>query len=162
VEVRLANSLTSSASISPTVTVQTYYSLSVDTSIVDSATITHTNSAMTNQFTIPGSFVIKSPRTVWDTQRVGYVGKFEMSFIPSGASAVTNTATIKLGLYPHPWNSGFWSTPNLVTTDPLVCYLNTNRVACTYTLASSILMVTMTVTGVSITQANENYIVLDT
>ena len=154
VEVRLANSLSSGTTITPTVTVQTYYSLSVDTSIVDSITITHSNAGMSNQFTTPSNFVIKSPRTVWDTQRVGYVGKFEMSFIPSGASAVTNTATIKLGLYPHPWNGGYWSTPNQVVTDPLVCYLNSYRVACTYTLSSSILMVTMTVTGVSITQAN--------
>lgn len=162
VEVRLATSLSSGSTISPTVTVQTYYSLSVDTSIVDSITMTHTNAGMSNQFTSESNFQIKSPRTVWDNQRVGYVGKFEMSFIPSGAPAVTNTATIKLGLYPHPWNGGYWSTPNQVTTDPLVCFLNGNRVACTYTLSSSILMVTMTVTGVSITQSNENYIVLDT
>lgn len=162
VEVRLANAIASTASISPTVTIQTYYSLSVDTSIVDSITAGHTNSPMSNQFTIPNNFVIKNLRTVWDTQRVGYVGKFEMSFIPSSASAVTNTATITLGLYPHPWNGGYWSTPNQVAADPLVCYLNSNRVACTYTLTSSILMVTMTVTGISITQSNENYITLDT
>jgi hypothetical protein len=124
--------------------------------------MTHISAPLTNFYTAPNSFTIKNPRTVWDTQRVNYIGKFELSFIPAGVSAVSNTATIMLGLYPHPWNGGYWSTPNSVTTDPLVCYLNLARVLCTYTLSSSILMVTMKINGASISQSQENFIVLDT
>jgi hypothetical protein len=60
----------------------------------------------------------------------------------------------------HPWNGGVWSTPNSVTTDPLVCMINYVRVACTYTLSP--LVVTMNVSPASLSLAQNNMITLDT
>jgi hypothetical protein len=60
----------------------------------------------------------------------------------------------------HNWNGGFWSTPNQVTTDPLVCQLNYIRVACTYTLSP--LTVIMNVSPAGMTLSSNNIIILDT
>lgn len=60
----------------------------------------------------------------------------------------------------HAWNGGIWSTPNSLTSDPLVCMINYVRVSCTFTLSP--LTVTMNVNPASINSATINTITLDT
>jgi hypothetical protein len=83
-----------------------------------------------------------------DVQIAGTIGKLEVGFVPSSISTITSTTALVLVLYPHPWNLGYWSTPNSVTTDPLICYINLIRVSCIYSLTSSILSVTMQIGSV--------------
>lgn len=85
-----------------------------------------------------------------------------MVFTAATASGVTSTAKIQLGLYPHPYNGGFWSTPNSQSGEALVCFVNYVRVLCSYTFSSNILLVTMTISGVSLSQSSDNVIILDT
>lgn len=73
---------------------------------------------------------------------------------------VLTSYQIKLILNNHAWNTGIWTTPNLVATDPLVCMINYVRVPCTYTLSP--LTVTMSVSPAGITSNQENVITLDT
>lgn len=81
-----------------------------------------------------------------------------MVFNPSGD--VLSAYQIKLVLNNHAWNGGYWSTPNQLATDPLVCMINYVRVACTYTLSP--LTVTMSVSPAGITNGQNNIITLDT
>lgn len=54
-------------------------------------------------------------------------------FRPSSDSLSATKITVELPN--HSWNGGYWTTPNNLATDPLVCFMNAQRVACTYTLA---------------------------
>lgn len=67
---------------------------------------------------------------------------------------------IKLILKNHAWNGGYWTTPNQVATDPMVCLINYVRVPCTYTLLP--LTVTMDVSPAGIIYNQDNVITLDT
>ena len=67
---------------------------------------------------------------------------------------------IKLTLNNHAWNGGIWTTPNSVTTDPLVCMINRIRVGCTYTLSP--LEVTLDVAPAGLTGSQNNILTLDT
>jgi hypothetical protein len=76
VDVGLVFTESSTASATPSVTVNTYYTSSVSSSVVDTITMNHWDSPISNQFNSPTGFTMKSPRTVLDLQRVNYVGKF--------------------------------------------------------------------------------------
>lgn len=65
ITVRLANILAGTGTISPTVEIRTYYSVSVDTSIVDTVTSGHSNSPFSNQYTIPVAFNMANPKVVF-------------------------------------------------------------------------------------------------
>jgi hypothetical protein len=67
---------------------------------------------------------------------------------------------IKLILNNHAWNGGYWTTPNNVVSDPLVCLINYIRVPCTYTLSP--FTVIMNVSPAGITNNQNNIITLDT
>ena len=58
----------------------------------------------------------------------------------------------------HSWNEGIWTTPSNAATDPMVCKINQQRVACTYTLSP--LTVLMDVSGIN--SGTDNEIILDT
>lgn len=81
-----------------------------------------------------------------------------MIFNPS--SDVLVAFQIKLILNNHAWNGGYWSTPNQVVTDPMVCLINYVRVPCTFTLSP--LAVTMNVSPAGIIANQDNIITLDT
>ena len=81
-----------------------------------------------------------------------------MYFTPT--SDVLVAYQIKLVLNNHAWNGGIWTTPNSVTSDPMVCFINYVRVPCTYTLSP--LTVTMSVSPAGITSGQNNIITLDT
>lgn len=158
IRVRLATLLSTTSSVNPTVTIQNHYSIAADPSIVNSITSYVLNPSYTNYYTIPNEFKIANPRIGFETPRINYIGKFEMVFNPSGD--VLSAYQIKLILNNHAWNGGYWSTPNQLATDPLVCMINYVRVACTYTLSP--LTVTMSVSPAGITNAQNNIITLDT
>lgn len=61
----------------------------------------------------------------------------------------------------HPWNGGFWTTPNNLLSDPLVCLLNWVRVACTFTLSPLNVLLNVQPAGLNSGGIN-NTIVLDT
>jgi hypothetical protein len=82
--------------------------------------------------------------------------------VPYSASGASATVSIVLALHPHPWNGGFWKTPNAISTDPLVCYVNLNRVPCSYTYTSQTLTVTMLTSSVALSQSSDNLLTLDT
>ncbi len=81
-----------------------------------------------------------------------------MKFTPSTQTAASSK--IRVILNNHPWNGGFWTTPNNVVTDALVCLLNGKRVACTYTLSP--LNILMDVQPAGILSGSTNYITFDT
>jgi len=60
---------------------------------------------------------------------VNYIGRVFFDFIS------TTSLTIDLKIYfgDHRYNTGFWSTPNQLDTDPVVCMLNNARFACSPT-----------------------------
>lgn len=60
----------------------------------------------------------------------------------------------------HAWNGGYWSTPNQVTTDPLVCLVNYFRVPCTYTLSP--LNILMDISSAGLISNQQNIITIDT
>lgn len=99
-----------------------------------------------------------NPRVAFETPRVGYVGKYEIMFNPT--SDVLVAYQIKLILNNHAWNGGFWTTPNAVTTDPMVCLINYIRVPCTFTLSP--LTVIMNVSPAGLVASQNNIITLDT
>jgi hypothetical protein len=158
VRVRLSTLLTTTSSVSPKVTIQDHYSVAADPSIVNQVNTITLNPAQTNYYTAPNEFKINNPRVGFETPRVGYVGKFELIFNPSGDVLVAYQ--IKLVLNNHAWNGGYWTTPNQVATDPLVCLINYVRVPCTYTLLP--LTVTMNVSPAGIISNQDNVITLDT
>lgn len=47
----------------------------------------------------------------------------------------------------HRWNGGIWTTPNQNLNDPLVCFINSIRVRCSYTLSP--LKVTLTASNLA-------------
>jgi hypothetical protein len=76
IRVRIATELTSASSISPTVRIRTFRTLSIDTSLVDQKTsLVLAGSAVSNLHTNPISFEIDNPRTVPETPRVDYIGR---------------------------------------------------------------------------------------
>lgn len=158
IKIRLFSTLSSSTTFRPQITVHTHYSLAADPSIVDSITNYNLDSAVTNYYTKPNEFKIDNPRVTLETPRVDYVGPLELLFNPS--ADVLSSQNIKLILNNHAWNGGVWSTPNSVTSDPLVCMINRIRVSCTYTLSP--LAVTMNVSPAGITNGQNNLITLDT
>lgn len=89
---------------------------------------------------------------------MGYIGKFEVQFSPSGDILTSNT--IKMIFNNHAWNGGIWTTPTSQLSDPLVCMINYIRVACSFTLSP--LTVTMNVNPASINNGQSNMITLDT
>lgn len=107
---------------------------------------------------MPNEFKINNPRVTFEPARVGYIGKFELQFSPSGD--VLSATSIRLIFNNHAWNGGLWTTPNAVTSDPLVCLINSIRVGCSYTLSP--LTVTMNVSPAGITNGQINTITLDT
>jgi hypothetical protein len=60
----------------------------------------------------------------------------------------------------HAWNGGYWSTPNQVATDPLVCFVNYFRVPCTYTLSP--LNILMNISSAGLISNQQNIITIDT
>lgn len=65
IKVRIATELNAAATISPTVRIRTYRTLSIDTSVVDQRNgLTLSSSPFTNQLTSPNQFTISNPRTV--------------------------------------------------------------------------------------------------
>lgn len=138
--VRLRSDTTSAATIRPTVTIRTYYNIAVDYSVIDQKLTHSLNQTETNYYASPNDFSIESPKITYDLPRVNYIGSFIARFRPSSASLAATKITLELPN--HSWNGGIWTTPNGVATDPMVCFINTQRVACTYTLAP--LKVTMT------------------
>ncbi len=65
VKVRIATELASGTSISPTIKVRTYRTLSIDTSVVDQKTgLVLSSTPFSNQLTSPVEFQINNPRTV--------------------------------------------------------------------------------------------------
>lgn len=87
---------------------------------------------------------------------MNYIGAFIIRFNPSSASLTATTIVVELPN--HSWNGGIWTTPNNVATDPLVCFVNTQRVSCTYTLAPLI----VTMAAQNIISGSENKITLTT
>ena len=155
-EVRLRPALTSSSSLRPQISVQTYYTVDVDYSVVNERNNHNLNQSYTNYYTIPNEFTIENPKVTQDPPRVGYIGKFVIKFRPSTESLAAQS--IKVTLPDHNWNGGYWTTPNNVATDPMVCKINQQRVVCTYTLSP--LIVTLEAEGIN--SGTDNEITLDT
>lgn len=84
--VRLKSDLTTGASITPTVTIRTYYSLNVDYSVIDQKLNHGLNQTETNYYTIPNEFTIENPKITYEWPRVNYIGSFIIRFRPSTAS----------------------------------------------------------------------------
>lgn len=158
IRVRLSTLLSTSSSVNPTVTVQDHYTVNADPSIVNQINNIALSPGQTNYYSIPNEFKMNNPRVAFETPRVGYVGKFEFIFNPSGDVLVAYQ--IKVVLNNHAWNGGIWSTPNAVVSDPMVCMINYVRVPCTYTLSP--LTVTMNVSPAGIISNQNNIITLDT
>jgi len=86
ITVRLKSLLTSGATIRPTVTVQTYYTLDVDTSVVHQYNNDLLDTTETNYYGLPNEFNIPRPRLAYETPRANYVGRYEVKFTPSSES----------------------------------------------------------------------------
>lgn len=156
--VRLRTLISTTSSVTPQVTIQDHYTVFADPSIVNQVNTISLNPGKTNFYTLPNEFKMNNPRVVFETPRVGYVGKFEVIFNPSGDVLVA--FQIRLILNNHAWNGGFWTTPNQVVGDPMVCMINYVRVPCTYTLTP--LTVTMNVSPAGIISNQDNTITIDT
>lgn len=157
VKVRLVNNLVSASPTTPTVSIYINADASSDPSITDQALNVPTAIPLANLYTTPIDFTIKNPRLITATQKAGYIGPLEIQFVP--ATSANPIATITLTLYPHNWNTGFWTTPRNVANDPMVCRLNSVRVPCTWTLAP--LAFTIQVVGVSVNALAANVIRLE-
>ncbi len=161
IRVRIATELSSAGSISPTVRIRTFRTLSIDTSLVDQRTsLVLSSSPVSNLYTNPISFEIDNPRTVSETPRVNYIGRLEMKFRPSSSAVSTPATKIRVYFHDHPWNGAKFTTPNNNVADALVCKLNRKRVGCTYTLNPFDILMNIDPAGLN--TGSDNIITLDT
>jgi hypothetical protein len=122
--------------VSPTVTIQTYYGLAWPSNIVDqvlnvpfiTTPLTNTNLTVFNTFTLPAAWT--STRAI----SAGYFGNLLVSFQVSQAWTVLNGTQIVLTL-----PTGFYPSGNIAGL-PLSCLINSVRFACTYTLTPSFII----------------------
>ena len=91
---RLKSDIASGSSISPTVTIKTYYSINVDYSVIDQKINHPINTALTNYYVTPNDFSIESPKITYDMPRVNYIGAFIARFRPSTASLAAAKITL--------------------------------------------------------------------
>jgi len=129
----LMRSIATTATVSPTVSIQTYYGngAMVDRALnvpFSSTPLTNTNMTIVHTFTVPTEF--KSVRGI----TAGYYGHFLMSFQPAMSSSVVNGSRIVLTL-----PSGFTPSGNTLGL-PLSCRINGVRHACTYVLSPSFIV----------------------
>lgn len=152
VKVRLINNLASTSPTTPTVSIYINADTASDPSITDQALNVPTAIPLANLYTTPVDFTIKNPRLIVATQKTGYIGPLEIQFVP--AVTVNPITTITVVLYPHNWNTGFWTTPRNLANDPMVCRLNAVRVPCTWSLAPLTFVIQTNGVAVSTSSAN--------
>lgn len=157
VKVRLVNNLASTSPTTPTVSIYINADIASDPSVTDQVLNVPTAISLANLYTTPADFTIKNPRLVVATQKAGYIGPLEIQFVP--AVSTNPIASLTVTLYPHNWNTGFWSTPRNLASDPMVCRLNSVRVPCSWNIAP--LTFTIQVVGVTVSQAAVNVIRLE-
>lgn len=130
-------STATTSTISPTVTIQTYYG---NGALVDQAVnlkfitypLSNTNMTVLTTFNVPSSFI--SLRAISS----GYFGHLLVYFQPQDSGTVVNGSTIILTMA-----NGFYPAGNALNL-PLSCLLNGVRFYCTYTLSPFTITITQT------------------
>lgn len=115
------------ATVSPTVNIQTYYG---NGNLVDQAlNVPFTTTPLTNtNLTVFSSFSLPSAWTSTRSITAGYFGPLLISFTPSASWTVLNGTTIIVTM-----PTGFYPSGNTLGV-PLRCNLNGVRFSCSYTL----------------------------
>jgi len=131
----ISTSITST--VSPTVTIQTYYG---NGAMVDQAVnVPFTPASLTNtNLTVLSSFSLPSAWTSTRSITAGYFGPLLISFTPQAAWTVLNGTTIILTM-----PTGFSPSGNTLGF-PLRCNLNGFRFGCSYTLNPFIITIAKT------------------